>query len=134
MAIKLGYISNIKGERTFLLLEAVYHTDDSGRNIIVPAGFQTDLISVPSWLWSLFKPFDKAVKGDIIHDYLWKTRVEEIAMFEGNIFEARKYADELRLEIRNELAPKKKFKNYTTHYFLRWFGGFFYSRQIQIPS
>jgi len=55
-------------------------------------------------------------------------------LFNGNIFKARKYADELRLEIRKELAPQKNFKNYVTHYFLRLFGGFFYSRQINIPT
>jgi len=129
MAIKLEYI---KG-RTFKTLEDIHHIDKYGRIIIVPKGFETDLISVPSWLWSILKPFDEGLKADIIHDYLWTKRVDEIAYFNGNIFKARKYADELRLEIRKELVPKKKFKNYVTHYFLRWFGGFFYSRQIQIP-
>ena len=129
MAIKLEYI---KG-RTFKTLEDIHHIDKDGRNIIVPKGFETDLISVPSWLWSILKPFDEGLKADIIHDYLWTKRVDEIVYFDGNIFKSRKYADELRLEIRKELVPKKKFKNYVTHYFLRWFGGFFYSRQIQIP-
>lgn len=128
--INLTYIEGIR----FKLGADLHHTDKQGRNIIVPKGFETDLISVPSWLWSFLKPFDEALKGDIIHDYLWHTRSEEIVLFNGNIFKARKYADELRLEIRKELAPQKKFKNYVTHYFLRLFGGFFYSRQINIPT
>jgi hypothetical protein len=130
MAIKLKYIQG----RTFQILEDLHYTDSQGRNIIVPKGFETDLISVPKWLWSLFTPFDEGLKGDIIHDFLWVNRVNEITLFEGNIFKARKYADDLRLDIRKELAPKNKLKNYITHYFLRWFGGFFYSRQIKIPN
>ena len=40
----------------------------------------------------------------------------------------------LQCAIRNKLAPNKKLKNYVTHYTIRLLGGFFYSRQIEIPN
>jgi hypothetical protein len=129
MDINLIYI----GGRKFKLGADLHYTDSKGRNIIVPKGFETDLISVPTWFWSVLRPFDEGVKGDIIHDYLWVNRVDEIELFYGNIYDARKYADDLRNEIRKELVPNKKFKNIVTHLFLRLFGGFYYSRQFKIP-
>lgn len=132
--IPIHYLPNVKGERTFEFYKDFDVTLPDKRIITIPKGFTTDLISVPSWLWSIFKPIDKALIADIIHDYLWVNRTSEIAYFEGNIYKARKYSDDVRLHIRKQLAPSKWFKNYTTHYFLRIFGGFYYSRQFKIPS
>lgn len=43
----------------------------SGLTIIVPAGFSTDLASVPRWLWWLFAPFDpRCAAAAVLHDYL----------------------------------------------------------------
>jgi hypothetical protein len=127
-------LPNVEGERTFELTEDIKLVLPDKHYITIPKGFKTDLISVPSWLWSIFKPIDKAFLGDLVHDYLWVNRVDEIKRFEGNIYKARKYSDDVRLQIRKQLAPRKVLKNYITHYFLRIFGGLYYSRQIKIPK
>ena len=132
--IHLAYLPNEKGERTFEIYEDIAILLTDSRLIIIPKGFATDLSSVPSWLWSIIKPIDKALIADIIHDYLWVQKSTEIAHFKGSIFEARKFADNERLQWRNALAPNKKLKNYLTHYVLRWFGGFYYSHQLKIPK
>ena len=131
--IPLAYLPNEKGERTFEIYESFKYNLSDGRTITVPKGFKTDLSSVPSWLWSVIKPIDKALIGDIVHDYLWVQQITEIQHFGGS-YAARKFADNERLLIRNNIAPEKKFKNYLTHYTIRLVGGFFYSRQIKIPS
>lgn len=130
--IPLAYLPGKKGERTFEVAEDIAILLTDGRLIIIPKGFATDLSSVPSWLWSLIKPIDKALIADIAHDYLWVQQVNEIELFGGS-FEARKFADNERLKWRNAIAPNKKLKNYLTHYVIRIIGGFYYSRQIKIP-
>ena len=47
---------------------------------------------------------------------------------------ARKFADEERYRWRKKLAPKKKLKNFITHYFIRIFGRPFYDRRFKIPN
>lgn len=131
--IPLAYLPNSKSERTFVLTQQITVTLTNGRELIIPKGFKTDLASVPSWLWSVFKPIDKAFIADLIHDYLWVNKLPEIALHKGS-YNARKFADNERLQWRIALAPKKKFKNYITHYVIRLFGGFYYSRQIKIPE
>ena len=42
-------------------------------DIVVPAGFVTDLASTPKVLWSLFPPHDDYAKAAILHDYLYAT-------------------------------------------------------------
>lgn len=36
----------------------------------VPAGFETDLASVPRWLWALLPPHGRYAKAAIMHDWL----------------------------------------------------------------
>ena len=81
----------------------------------------------------MFKPIDKAAIGDLIHDELWKQKQGQLEHFEFNIHKAREFADLERLKWRNSLAPNKKIKNYITHYVIRLIGGFFYSKQLEIP-
>ena len=77
----------------------------------VAKGAIFDGASIPKVLWWLFKPVDKAVLGDWIHDELWKDKQGQLEYFNYQIFEARKFADEERLKWRTALAPKKKIKN-----------------------
>jgi len=51
----------------------VYTEGDQGFTITVPAGFVTDLASVPRWAWVLVPPDGPWVKAAIIHDYLYST-------------------------------------------------------------
>lgn len=47
----------------------------SGLTITVPAGFRTDLASVPRWLWWLFPRDDpQYAAASVLHDYTYKWR------------------------------------------------------------
>jgi len=43
---------------------------DDGRGIYVPAGFKTDMLSIPRMLWSMFPPTGNGGKAAIVHDWL----------------------------------------------------------------
>jgi hypothetical protein len=47
---------------------------DRSEVITVPAGFVTDLASIPRPIWSFFPPDGPWVKGAIIHDFLYYTQ------------------------------------------------------------
>lgn len=132
--IPMNFMPIIKGERTFMIAEDIMVTLSDGYIIIIPRGTDTDLASVPAWAWSVLKPIDAGLIGDLIHDYLWIDKAGQIKHFDNNLFQARKFADEERYKWRMALAPKKKFKNWITHKFLRLFGGLYYSRQFRIPN
>ncbi|MBW1321839.1 DUF1353 domain-containing protein, partial [Escherichia coli] len=46
-------------------------TDNPVDVIAVPAGYVTDLASVPRILWSVFPPHGRYAKAAIIHDWLY---------------------------------------------------------------
>ncbi|ELH3242194.1 DUF1353 domain-containing protein [Salmonella enterica] len=48
-----------------------YLNDDNSDVISVPAGFVTDLASVPRIFWALLPPDGKYAKAAIIHDYMY---------------------------------------------------------------
>jgi hypothetical protein len=56
-------------------LNQITYTTDSGLPINVPAGFVTDLASVPRVFWNIFPPFGKYDGAAIVHDYLYTTQI-----------------------------------------------------------
>ncbi|EGA3604982.1 DUF1353 domain-containing protein [Salmonella enterica] len=50
---------------------AFYLSDDNSDVISVPAGFVTDLATIPRIFWSVMPPDGKYAKAAIIHDYLY---------------------------------------------------------------
>ena len=60
-------------ERNFILLEPMgYVIGDTNDFIIVPAGFVTDLASIPQAFWSMgLTPQGQYSRAAIIHDYLY---------------------------------------------------------------
>lgn len=48
-----------------------YLSDDNSDVIEVPAGFITDLATIPRIFWSVMPPDGKYAKAAIIHDYLY---------------------------------------------------------------
>lgn len=48
-----------------------YLSDDNSDVIEVPAGFVTDLATIPRVFWSLMQPDGKYAKAAIIHDYMY---------------------------------------------------------------
>lgn len=51
-----------------------YRAGDADERIVVPAGFVTDLASVPRAVWSFYPPDGPWAKAAIIHDFLYATR------------------------------------------------------------
>lgn len=68
-------VPSLKGGRSLWGLQRplTYSQGDKGETITVPAGFVTDLASVPRWAWTLVPPDGPWVKAAIIHDYLYAT-------------------------------------------------------------
>jgi len=54
------------------LIKPVVYTTSAGHRIEVPAGFLTDLASVPWGLWNVFPPAGDYTPAAIIHDYLYE--------------------------------------------------------------
>ena len=59
----------------WMVLEDVEYADPDTANvetIIVPAGFVTNLASIPSFLWSHIPPQGNYAPAAILHDYLYR--------------------------------------------------------------
>lgn len=56
------------------LIKPVAYTTSKGHRIEAPAGFETDLASVPWGVWNLFPPAGDYAPAAIIHDYLYENR------------------------------------------------------------
>ena len=100
----------------------------------IPEGYIWDGASVPSWLHWLFPPIDEGVVGDLIHDRLWEDTRGQFEHFDYSIYKARKFADDERKKWRKAHAPKKWFFNWISHVVIRLIGGFYYSKQLNIPK
>jgi hypothetical protein len=61
------------GRSLWGLWQPLQYFPAAGGTITVPAGFVTDLASIPRWAWVLLPPDGPWVKGAIIHDYLYAT-------------------------------------------------------------
>ena len=72
-------------------LEAAYTYRDDETTILVPAGFELDLASVPRVFWTLIAPFELSIVAPLVHDFLYRhggktdartyTRAEADALF-----------------------------------------------------
>jgi uncharacterized protein DUF1353 len=56
-----------------LMAPLVYYSKRLGRTIIVPAGFVSDLASVPRVLWNLLPPLANYTRAAVVHDFLYVT-------------------------------------------------------------
>lgn len=79
----------LDGEKWELLTQFEYHVGSypSDDVIRVPAGFVTDLASVPRAFWSILPPHGEYAKAAIIHDYLYTIGLR-----------SKKYADDVFME------------------------------------
>lgn len=55
----------------FLVANPLVFTTDDGQQFFVPAGFVTDLASIPKWLWWWQAPHEGTLAPAIIHDFLY---------------------------------------------------------------
>ncbi len=91
---------------------------NNNKTITIPAGFKTDLASVPRAFWSIFPP-DRAtyMYPAILHDYLYET----------DLLKSRKQSDLVFYDaLRNQGASKKS--AYTMYIVVRLFGFFHYKK------
>lgn len=63
------------GESMELYMPLVYRSDKLGREIVVPAGFETDFASIPRFFHRLIPKNGLYDKAAVIHDYLYSTGV-----------------------------------------------------------
>lgn len=72
------------------VVDPVIYVDDAREVIAVPAGFTTDLASVPRLFWAIIPPFGKYDGAAIVHDYLYSTQIYTRAKSDGILLEAMK--------------------------------------------
>ncbi|EEM1818480.1 DUF1353 domain-containing protein [Salmonella enterica subsp. enterica] len=94
-----------------------YLSDDESDVIEVPAGFITDLATVPRIFWMLLPPDGKYAKAAIIHDYLY-----------DNALRSKKEADLIFLDGMTVLGVPK-WKRMVMYLAVRVFGRGSYSEQ-----
>lgn len=61
--------------------------------ISVPAGFKTDLASIPRLFWNLLPPFGKYTNAAIVHDYLYRTQIFPRAKADKVLWQAMKFSN-----------------------------------------
>jgi hypothetical protein len=64
-------LESLPDGRTWRLLEDFSYSTDDGATIRVPAGFITDLASIPRVLWRLLPPIGRYNRAAVIHDFLY---------------------------------------------------------------
>ncbi|WP_079906817.1 DUF1353 domain-containing protein [Salmonella enterica] len=87
-----------------------YLSDDNSDVISVPAGFITDLASVPRIFWTLLPPDGKYAKAAIIHDWMY-----------DNALRTKKEADKIFLDGMTVLGVPK-WKRMVMYWAVRVFG------------
>jgi len=60
------------GGLPFTLIDALQYDSDRLGAIVVPAGFQTDLASIPRSLWTILPPVGKYDAAAVVHDFLYQ--------------------------------------------------------------
>ena len=108
----------LDGYRWELLSDFSYHVGayPSTDIITVPAGFVTDLASIPRAFWSLLPPHGRYAKAAIIHDWLYATGIG-----------GREYADDVFLEAM-EVLGVSPWKRKTMYWAVRAFGASRYKK------
>ncbi|EEG7362757.1 DUF1353 domain-containing protein [Salmonella enterica] len=98
---------------------AFYLSDNENDVIEVPAGFVTDLATIPRIFWILLPPdgkYAKAAKAAIIHDYLY-----------DNALRTKKEADLIFLDCMTVLGVPRR-KRIIMYYAVKLFGRGMYGR------
>ncbi len=121
---KLSFVSDdIKESEQDFLLRNETDIDSTGA-ITVPIGFETNLASVPRFLWGLISPWDVA-RAAVLHDYLYSICVKRYnTITEYESAELRKVADEIFLIAMSSSDPEvPKWKIEACVWAVRLFGG-----------
>ena len=117
--IALEYILSKKGKK-WKIFEQIDVPLSDGSILKIPKGFETDLSSVPKFLWGILPPFGNFLLAAIVHDYLYVTKD----------IRGRKFADEQMLIISNK-KNKNKVDNYFRFFAVRIFGWIYWNDVIE---
>ncbi|MCS3766152.1 hypothetical protein HNP12_000191 [Aeromonas hydrophila] len=90
-----------------------YYVKTSKVSFIIPAGFITDLASVPKIVWNLYPPFGLYTGAAVAHDYLYRNPKMRMT---------REEADSVFLEVMHQ-ANVRKAKAQLMFVAVRAFGG-----------
>ena len=117
--IVLEYIPSKKGKKwkTFNQIDVPL---SDGSILKIPKGFETDLSTVPKFLWGILPPFGNFLLAAIVHDYLYVTKDDR----------GRNFADKEMLIISNK-KNKNKVDNYFRYFAVRLFGGLYWNDVIR---
>jgi Protein of unknown function (DUF1353) len=75
-------------------LDEPYERETAIGKITVPAGFETDLASVPWQLWREYPKFGSWTGAAIVHDYLYRTKPDGVTREQADkVFEELLYKD-----------------------------------------
>jgi len=132
------YFIRVKGNkdlpRHWAILKELKIELSNGEIITIPKDYIFDGASVPKLLWWLFPPIDSGVMGDLIHDRLWENKKQQLEKYNYNSYKARKFADAERMRWRKGHAKNKVSFNIISNLVIRLIGGFYYSKQLNIPT
>lgn len=98
------HASGLMGRNLWVVTEPFKYfigSPNSGRYVLVPAGFLTDGASVPRLLWCLIPPWGKYGQAAVVHDYLceYGTTIDETKGHTAQIVcNDREFADAMFLE------------------------------------
>ena len=104
----------------------------NGDLLVIPAGFATDLSSVPRVLWPLFPPFGNFLVAAITHDYMYHVDYKSDTLGRK---QARRLADETMLYLSNKYNGGgflKKMDNYARYVAVRVFGNNIYRKSENV--
>lgn len=94
-ALKIQVIGN----RSWMLVDdLVFYSETYGGRFVAPAGFQTDLASIPRLVWTIFPKVGLQDKAAVIHDAGYAnalTTYHEDRFQRQRIFTVKRVADDL---------------------------------------
>lgn len=136
--IPLTFLPYSRGERMFKVSEDIIVELSDGYKLLIPAGFETDLRSVPKILWGKIQPYNASLFAYLIHDRLYADKLGQMKHFmkpDGEVspYLAKKFADEEMYKWANALAPHRKLENYLSYLAVRWFGNPVYWGRKSVP-
>jgi hypothetical protein len=76
------------GVHMLLMMPLRYQSDRLKRELLVPAGFQTDFASVPRALWNVLPPHGRYDRAAVLHDFFYQTGGLDRGEADGVLLEA----------------------------------------------
>lgn len=116
--INLRYVYSYKSTRFWALTEDIHIKLSNGQYIVIPKNFETDLSTVPKWVWSIVRPFGDFLLAAIVHDYLYHVKIL-----------TRKQTDREML-FWSELINTNRLDNYLRYYVVRALGWLVWQKLI----